>query len=82
LCCKRLYSEAFQAPKARGGVLPGHGGPGKLPVFYFTNSRLRPGLLICETLRHRPGAYFQARLSTVFSKVAPGTVMFHFTVQL
>ena len=25
---------------------------------------------------------FQARLSTVFSKVAPGTVMFHFTVQL
>ena len=26
--------------------------------------------------------YFQARLSTVFSYVAPGTVMFHLTVQL
>jgi uncharacterized membrane protein YwzB len=26
--------------------------------------------------------YVQARLSTVFSKVALGTVMFHFTVQL
>src|SRR4029079_14611883 len=26
--------------------------------------------------------YSHARLSTVFSKVAPGTVMFHFTVQL
>src|SRR4029078_5614766 len=27
-------------------------------------------------------AHSQARLSTVFSNVAPGTVMFHFTVQL
>jgi hypothetical protein len=27
-------------------------------------------------------AYCQARLSTVFSKVAPATVMFHLTVQL
>ena len=32
--------------------------------------------------RWRTTPHSQARLSTVFSYVAPGTVMFHFTVQL